>query len=125
VAPPIEWVSVYTSPVPIIPHLTIHRASPVQKYTFTGYTQGHTHSYYIVTSSVKCSPKCIISHSRPLGRGTPPPQTPAPSAPTAPRFRAFGAGSTPSASNSRRLRRLDVVPPTTFSLIRPLRKTYV
>jgi len=26
--------------VPIIPHLTIHRASPVQKYTFTGYTQG-------------------------------------------------------------------------------------
>jgi len=28
------------SPVPIIPHLTIHRASPVQKYTFTGYTQG-------------------------------------------------------------------------------------
>jgi len=23
-----------------IPHLTIHMASPVQKYTFTGYTQG-------------------------------------------------------------------------------------
>jgi len=39
VAPFVELVTVYTSPVPIIPHLTIHRASPVQKYTFTGYTQ--------------------------------------------------------------------------------------
>ena len=26
--------------MPIVPHLTIHRASPVQKYTFTGYTHG-------------------------------------------------------------------------------------
>ena len=55
-APSIEWVSVYTSPVPIIPHLTIHRASPVYSLVHQYIGRGTTPSPEILPPSDVPSP---------------------------------------------------------------------